>query len=149
MPGSTRLPNKAVVYQRVDDGDVLAIILPVEGKGLWSTLYGFIALAPDTRTIEGITFYEHGETPGLGGEVDNPSWKALWPGRKAFDEDWEPAIEVIKGLPGRRPRIPIRSTVSPVRPHRSRCVQPGPVLARRERLRPLSRKVCGRRGGAA
>ena len=98
--GLTRLPEKALVYQRVADGEVLSIILPVEGKGLWSTLYGFIALAPDTTTIEGITFYEHGETPGLGGEVDNPSWKALWPGRKAFDEDWEPAIEVIKGVAG-------------------------------------------------
>jgi Na+-transporting NADH:ubiquinone oxidoreductase subunit C len=98
--GLTRLPEQALVYQRVEDGDVLSIILPVEGKGLWSTLYGFIALAPDTRTIKGITFYEHGETPGLGGEVDNPSWKALWPGRKAYDEDWEPAIEVIKGLAG-------------------------------------------------
>ncbi len=98
--GLTRLPEEALVYQRVEDGEVLSIILPVEGKGLWSTLYGFIALAPDTRTIEGITFYEHGETPGLGGEVDNPSWKALWPGRKAYDENWEPAIEVIKGSAG-------------------------------------------------
>ena len=98
--GLTRLPEKALVYQRVENEQVLSIILPVEGKGLWSTLYGFIALAPDTTTIEGITFYEHGETPGLGGEVDNPSWKALWPGRKAFDEDWEPAIEVIKGAAG-------------------------------------------------
>ena len=98
--GLTRLPEKALVYQRVENEEVLSIILPVEGKGLWSTLYGFIALAPDTTTIEGITFYEHGETPGLGGEVDNPSWKALWPGRKAFDEDWNPAIEVIKGVAG-------------------------------------------------
>jgi len=98
--GLTRLPEEALVYQRVEQGQVLSIILPVEGKGLWSTLYGFIALAPDTRTIKGITFYEHGETPGLGGEVDNPSWKALWPGRKAYDDDWEPAIEVIKGAAG-------------------------------------------------
>lgn len=98
--GLTRLPEKALVYQRVENEEVLSIILPVEGKGLWSTLYGFIALAPDTTTIEGITFYEHGETPGLGGEVDNPSWKALWPGRKAFDENWDPAIEVIKGAAG-------------------------------------------------
>ena len=96
----TRLPEKALVYQRVEDGAVRSIILPIEGKGLWSTLYGFLALAPDTTTIEGITFYEHGETPGLGGEVDNPSWKALWPGRKAYDENWRPAIEVMKGTAG-------------------------------------------------
>ena len=98
--GLTRLPTYALVYQRVEDDTVKSLILPIEGKGLWSTLYGFIALAPDTTTIQGITFYEHGETPGLGGEVDNPSWKALWVGRYAYDEDWAPAIEVIKGVAG-------------------------------------------------
>ena len=98
--GIRRLPYKAVVYQKVVDGEVEMLILPIEGAGLWSTLYGFIALASDTTTIEGITFYEHGETPGLGGEIDNPSWKALWPGRQAFDDNGEIAIEVIKGNAG-------------------------------------------------
>jgi Na+-transporting NADH:ubiquinone oxidoreductase subunit C len=98
--GIQRVPNNAVVYHKIVDGELEMLILPIEGKGLWSTLYGFIALAPDTTTIEGITFYEHGETPGLGGEVDNPSWKALWPGRMAFDEGGDVAIEVIKGYAG-------------------------------------------------
>ncbi len=98
--GLQRVPNEAVVYERVDDGAIEMYILPIEGKGLWSTLYGFLALAPDATTIEGITFYEHGETPGLGGEIDNPSWKALWPGRKAFDDQGKIAIEVIKGHAG-------------------------------------------------
>ena len=76
------------------------IILQVWGQGLWSTMYGYLALSNDGVTIEGLTFYTHGETPGLGGEVDNPRWKALWPGRKAFDDQGEPAIEVVKGSPG-------------------------------------------------
>ena len=100
VAGVTRLPEKALVYQRVEDDEVTTLILPIEGKGLWSTLYGFLALAPDTTTIEGITFYEHGETPGLGGEIDNPSWKSVWVGRQAFDKDWQPAVEVIKGNAG-------------------------------------------------
>ncbi len=98
--GITRLPDTALVYQKVDGDEVEMLILPIEGKGLWSTLYGFVALAPDTTTIEGITFYEHGETPGLGGEVDNPSWKALWQGRQAYNETFEPVIAVIKGAAG-------------------------------------------------
>jgi len=98
--GLQRLPNTAVIYQKVVDDDIEMVILPIEGKGLWSTLYGFIALAPDGSTIEGITFYEHGETPGLGGEIENPSWKALWPGRQAFDASGDLAIEVIKGHAG-------------------------------------------------
>ena len=98
-----RLPNNALVYHVMKDGEISRIILPVEGKGLWSTLYGFVALERDTNTISGLTFYEHGETPGLGGEVDNPGWKGLWKGRKAYKVDgdtWTPAIEVIKGQAG-------------------------------------------------
>jgi len=98
--GITRLPTYALVYQRVDGEEAQSLILPIEGKGLWSTLYGYLALGTDTTTIEGITFYEHGETPGLGGEIDNPGWKATWVGRQAFDENWQPAVEVIKGYAG-------------------------------------------------
>ena len=79
-----------------DEGELDKIILPVHGYGLWSTLYGFVALESDINTIVGLGFYEHGETPGLGGEVENPRWKALWEGKKAF-RDGEVAISVIKG----------------------------------------------------
>jgi Na+-transporting NADH:ubiquinone oxidoreductase subunit C len=96
-----RLPKYAVVYHVLGDaGQVKMIVLPIEGYGLWSTLYGFLALDADTTTVRGITYYQHGETPGLGGEVDNQAWKALWIGRKAFDESWQPAIQVIKGRAG-------------------------------------------------
>lgn len=95
-----RLPKFGLVYKVMDKDKVSKLILPVEGYGLWGTLYGFLALEPDTRTISGLTFYKHQETPGLGGEVDNPSWKALWKGRKAFDDKWTPTIQVIKGPAG-------------------------------------------------
>jgi Na+-transporting NADH:ubiquinone oxidoreductase subunit C len=95
-----RLPQYAPVYQVMDGENVAMLILPVQGKGLWSTLYGFLALAPDTNTIEALTFFKHGETPGLGGEVDNPAWKAKWRDRKAYDSEWQPAIEVVKGQAG-------------------------------------------------
>jgi Na+-transporting NADH:ubiquinone oxidoreductase subunit C len=74
------------------------VILPIHGKGLWSTLYGFIALdARDLTTIKSLAFYEHGETPGLGGEVDNQTWKDSWVGKKAFDDQGEVKIKVVKG----------------------------------------------------
>ena len=94
------LPTHGLVYLQVDGEAVKKVILPVEGKGLWSTLYGFLALEADGNTVAGLTFYEHAETPGLGGEVDNPAWKALWPGRKAFDANWTPQLRVIKGAAG-------------------------------------------------
>ena len=59
-----------------------------------------MALEGDLRTIRGLTFYEHKETPGLGGEVDNPRWKALWNGRLAFDDALAPVIQVVKGPAG-------------------------------------------------
>ncbi len=89
-----RLPTNAKVFKVKADG---SLILPIEGYGLWSTLYGFLALEADGTTIKGITYYEHGETPGLGGEVDNPNWKAQFPGRKAFDDKGQVAIKVSKG----------------------------------------------------
>lgn len=96
-----RLPNEALVYRLEDEGGALEmLILPIEGKGLWSTLYGFLSLDADMNTIKGITFYKHGETPGLGGEIDNPNWKALWNERKAFGTGGAPEIEVIKGRAG-------------------------------------------------
>ena len=87
-----------VVYLVNNDSGVEKYILPMYGKGLWSTMYGFMALNKDLRTIDGFTFYSHGETPGLGGEVDNPKWKAQWKGKQAFNENWDISIEVIKGL---------------------------------------------------
>jgi Na+-transporting NADH:ubiquinone oxidoreductase subunit C len=95
-----RLPDHARVYFVKPGEEIEGIIVPIEGMGLWSILYGYLALDADARTIRGITFYEHGETAGLGGEVDNPRWKALWPGRLAFDEAWAPKIRVVKGRAG-------------------------------------------------
>lgn len=96
----TRVPKNALVYEVLKDGQVDALILPIEGMGLWSVLYGYIALGPDGNSVRGLTFYEHGETAGLGGEVDNPRWKARWPGRRLFDEQGKLKIEVKKGPAG-------------------------------------------------
>ena len=95
-----RLPNNALVYHVLKDGKTDMLILPIEGYGLWSVLYGYLAVDKDANTIKGITFYAHAETPGLGGEVDNPKWKSLWPGRKIYDDKDQPALTVIKDHAG-------------------------------------------------
>jgi Na+-transporting NADH:ubiquinone oxidoreductase subunit C len=93
-----RKPKYMVIYEVLEGDRIDKYILPIYGKGLWSTLYGFIALDSDLQTIKGLTFYEHGETPGLGGEVDNPRWKEQWKGKQAFDDEGKITIEVIKGI---------------------------------------------------
>jgi len=92
-----RMPKYMPIYMIKAGQNVNKYILPFYGKGLWSTMYGFIALGSDLKTIEGLTFYDQGETPGLGGEVDNPKWKALWVGKQAFDAKGNVRITVIKG----------------------------------------------------
>lgn len=90
--------NTATVYLvRNQDQSVRYIILPVHGYGLWSTLYGFLALEGDANTVVGLSFYEHAETPGLGGEVDNPNWKAQWPGKVAFNTNGQAELGLYKG----------------------------------------------------
>lgn len=78
-------------------GEIDTVILPIRGYGLWSTLWGFIALEEDFDTVVGLGFYSHAETPGLGGEVDNPKWKSQWPGKKLTNDAGDLAIEVTKG----------------------------------------------------
>ncbi len=92
-----RRPKFMPVFFVKKDHELQKIILPVYGKGLWSTLYGFLALEADAETIAGITFYQQGETPGLGGEISNPRWQQLWQGKKIFDSKGQVVISVIKG----------------------------------------------------
>lgn len=98
--GVRRLPNHGIAYLVRKGDEVDQIVIAIEGLGMWGTIYGFMALAPDGNTIRGLTYYDQRETPGLGGEIANPSWQALWRGRKAYDEQWNAAIQVIKGSAG-------------------------------------------------
>jgi Na+-transporting NADH:ubiquinone oxidoreductase subunit C len=96
-----RLPKVGTVYQvKAGDGSVEQLVLPIEGMAMWGTVYGFLSIDRDGTTVRGLTFYEQKETPGLGGEISNPKWQALWVGRKAYDEKWAPQLAVIKGQAG-------------------------------------------------
>jgi len=97
--GGSMQAYRMVYILRTEDGGIDKVILPIEGYGLWSTLYGFIALEENGNDIYGLQFYQHGETPGLGAEVDNPRWKALWNGKKLRDDDGDLQITVAKAPP--------------------------------------------------
>ncbi|AJR09658.1 NADH:ubiquinone reductase (Na(+)-transporting) subunit C [Photobacterium gaetbulicola] len=93
-----RRANVATVYLVKDANDNIdKLILPVHGGGLWSMMYAFIAVETDGNTLAGITYYEQGETPGLGGEIENPNWRAQFVGKELFDSNNKPAIRVVKG----------------------------------------------------
>lgn len=88
----------AKVYLVKSGNEIQSIILPVHGYGLWSTMYGFLSLNADGQTVQSINFYDQAETPGLGGEVVNPNWRALWKGKKVYSETGEPSLGLIKGV---------------------------------------------------
>lgn len=91
----SRTPNDLIVYKVISEGNE-CYVLPFWGNGLWSTMKGFLALEPDLKTIKGLTYAEHGETAGLGGEIDNPRWKAQWPGKLVYDADGKIVVDVVK-----------------------------------------------------
>lgn len=89
-----RMKAKLAKVFLVKEGDkIKSIILPVSGYGLWSTLYGFLSLDADGQTVQSINFYDQAETPGLGGEVVNPKWRALWKGKKVYAETDQPSMD--------------------------------------------------------
>ena len=91
-----RRENTSVVYVKPGPDGLEKIVLPVRGYGLWGTLFGYLALNGDLETISGLGFYAHKETPGLGGEVDNPNWKALWPGVQLLDATGTADVRLVK-----------------------------------------------------
>ena len=86
------------IYQSRENNKVTGYAIPIAGKGLWGTMYGYFAIEPDAETVKGITFYKHKETPGLGAEVDKDWFKNNFIGKKLTDKNGElVSIEVVKG----------------------------------------------------
>lgn len=97
IAGIKSRPRFVEVYVVREGGKLHSLILPIWGLGLYSTLHGYIALAGDADTVQGLRFYEQGETPGLGGEVDNPRWLGLWPGKRVYADGGQPSLRLVKG----------------------------------------------------
>jgi Na+-transporting NADH:ubiquinone oxidoreductase subunit C len=98
IAGINRQSKTAVIYLvKNDAGSVETVVLPIVGAGLWDLMYGYIGLEADLNTVKSVIYSDHKETPGLGAEVLNPNWKALWPGKKLYDDQNNVAIKLVKG----------------------------------------------------
>lgn len=92
-----RKPKYAKVYVKNDaNGKPEMVVLPIQGYGLWGTIYGFLTIGSDMNTIKGISFYDHKETPGLGARIEEPKWRAMWTGIHSYDENGAVATGVTK-----------------------------------------------------
>ena len=85
------------LYTFAQNGEVVKYAFPVSGKGLWSTIYGYLALDQSLATIAGVTFYRHGETPGLGGEVEKDWFQQNFKGKRIWADGKRVPFEVVKG----------------------------------------------------
>jgi len=74
-----------------------AIAMRFAGPGLWGPIKGFLAMNPEITKIQGITFYEQEETPGLGGEIVKPSFRDKFVGLLIRDEAGKPGIIIKNG----------------------------------------------------
>ena len=99
IAGISYLPQQVIVHLIVDGERVVAMVLPVYGLGYASRLNGYLTLAADGSTIRSLTFYDHSETPGMGGRISNPAWQAQWQGKRLRDEQGRIRIGVAKDTP--------------------------------------------------
>jgi Na+-transporting NADH:ubiquinone oxidoreductase subunit C len=98
IAGINRRSHDGVVFLvRDDSGSIATVVLPIVGSGLWDLMYGYVGLEADLKTVKNVIYSDHKETPGLGAEVMNPKWKALWPGKKIYDESNVVKAKLVKG----------------------------------------------------
>ena len=93
-----KMETQFPLYIKIINNSIDGYAIPISGKGLWSTLYGYFALENDGSTVKGIRFYKHGETPGLGGEVEKDWFTNNFVGKKITDMNGRlVSIQSIKG----------------------------------------------------
>jgi len=98
--GVRRIPDFAIVYERLtDEGGLDQILIPIHGQGYGGQIFGFLSLESDLNTVRQIVFYEHQETPTLGGRINRTSWRKNWPGRRIFDDSGNVALRLIANAP--------------------------------------------------
>jgi Na+-transporting NADH:ubiquinone oxidoreductase subunit C len=95
--GTGRRAQYAPIHVVRRNAELALVILPVHGPGYQSTLYGYLALKPDLKTIAALTFYEQAETPGLGDRITEPAWLSKWPGTEIADEEGNLRVAVVQG----------------------------------------------------
>ncbi len=101
--GATDDVRLVPVYIARKNGEAVKLVLPVHGRGMWSTIYGYVALDGDLTTIAALVIHRHGETPGVGDRIQDPGWRETWRGRRAFGPDGAVVLHVVRGGDGQEP----------------------------------------------
>ncbi len=91
--------NLLPIYLAIDNNNkIISYIIPIETRGLWGKINGYLALQSDGSTIKGFTVYKHFETPGLGGEIEKKWFQKNFVGKKIVDQNNHfMSISIAKG----------------------------------------------------
>lgn len=98
VPEGMRGESDIPLYLYLQDNRIRSYIVPIDSRGLWGRIYGYLAIEKDGATIAGFTVYQHVETPGLGGEIEKEWFRKNWVGKKIVDVEGNLAsITIAKG----------------------------------------------------
>lgn len=93
-----RSPEDLPIYLYIKNEKVQAYVLPIDTRGLWGEIHGYLAIDNDGTTIRGFTVYKHQETPGLGGEIESRWFRKNFEGKKILNSRGQFAsIHIAKG----------------------------------------------------
>lgn len=97
IAGIGRRPKFAQIHVLRNQHGLELVVLPIYGTGYQSTIFAYLALKGDLRTVASLKIVEHGETPGIGAKIDEPAWQQLWPGKLLADADGQVRLTVARG----------------------------------------------------
>ena len=92
--GAAGLP----IYLSVEGDELRGYIVPIDSRGLWGPIHGYLALDRDGATVKGFAVYQHAETPGLGGEIEKRWFRDNWMGKKIVTREGQfVSVGIAKG----------------------------------------------------
>lgn len=99
IPEQNKRQDDLPVYLYVIQNHIRSYIIPVDSRGLWGRILGYLAIENDGTTVSGFTVYSHSETPGLGGEIEKDWFQKNFSGKKILDDRGNfVSVAIAKGL---------------------------------------------------
>lgn len=88
-----------------DFNNISGYIVPINTRGLWGKIHGYLAFENDGQTVSGFSVYSHSETPGLGGEIESAWFQKNFKGKKILNsQDEFVSIGIAQGKAGDLPK---------------------------------------------
>ncbi len=97
--------NSLNLYFFQENNVIKGYILPINTRGLWGKIQGYLAFEKDGETISGFSVFNHSETPGLGGEIESNWFEKNFKGKKILNSQNKfVSVGIAKGKVQNLPR---------------------------------------------